>query len=229
MDGRRWGDGLHQAIEAKEGLNVRSDNQTLASITFQNFFRLYDSLSGMTGTAVTESSEFETIYNLEVVVIPTNKVNIRVDKPDIIFLTKKVKYKFILEDIKDCYLRGQPVLVGTVSIDVSEFISDLLNKKNVKHSVLNAKYHDKESVIISEAGRFKSVTISTNMAGRGTDIVLGGFNKDFNFKLNYDKIISLGGLKVIGTERHESRRIDNQLRGRCARQGDPGCTQFYVS
>jgi len=229
MHGRRWGDGLHQAIEAKEGLQVKSDNQTLASITFQNFFRLYDNLSGMTGTAVTESLEFETIYNLEVVVIPTNKANIRIDNPDIIFLTKHVKYKFILKDIKDCYLRGQPVLVGTVSIDVSEFISELLHKNNVKHSVLNAKYHDKESAIIAEAGRFKSVTISTNMAGRGTDIVLGGFNKDFNFKLDYEKIISLGGLKVIGTERHESRRIDNQLRGRCARQGDPGCTQFYVS
>lgn len=229
MEGRRWGDGLHQAIEAKEKLKIKSENQTLASITFQNFFRLYKNLSGMTGTAITEASEFDSIYDLEVVVIPSNKVNIRIDYPDLIFLTKKAKYKCIIKDISSCYDLGRPVLVGTISIDVSEMLSKFLSSANIKHNVLNAKYHDKESNIIAEAGSFKNVTISTNMAGRGTDIVLGGSLKGLDHNIFRDKILSLGGLKVIGSERHESRRIDNQLRGRCARQGDPGSTQFYVS
>lgn len=229
MEGRRWSDGLHQAIEAKENLKIKSENQTLASITFQNFFRLYTNLSGMTGTAITEAAEFESIYDLEVVLIPSNKINIRVDYPDLVFLTKKAKYKAIIHDIKSCYDRGQPVLVGTISIDSSEIISKFLLAINVKHNVLNAKYHDKESKIIAEAGSFKNVTIATNMAGRGTDIVLGGSNKNLDHDMLRNKILFLGGLKVIGSERHESRRIDNQLRGRCARQGDPGVTQFYVS
>ncbi|HIH2763253.1 MAG TPA: preprotein translocase subunit SecA [Candidatus Azoamicus sp.] len=228
MEGRRWSDGLHQAIEAKEKLKINSENHTLASISFQNFFRLYTNLSGMTGTALTEAAEFENIYDLEVVVIPTNKINIRLDYPDLVFLTKKAKYKAIIQDIKSCFNIGQPVLVGTISIDVSESLSKNLSVLNIKHNVLNAKYHDKESKIIADAGSFKNVTIATNMAGRGTDIVLGGFFKTINNSCR-DTVISLGGLKVIGTERHESRRIDNQLRGRCARQGDPGCTQFYVS
>ncbi len=229
MEGRRWSDGLHQAIEAKENLKIKSDNQTLASITFQNFFRLYRNMSGMTGTAITEAAEFESIYDLEVIVIPTNKVNIRVDYPDLVFLTKKAKYKSIINDIKSCYSNGQPVLVGTISIDVSEIISSFLSVINIKHNVLNAKYHDKESKIVADAGSFKNVTIATNMAGRGTDIVLGGSIKIDDHDIFRDKVLSLGGLKVIGSERHESRRIDNQLRGRCGRQGDPGSTQFYVS
>lgn len=229
MDGRRWSDGLHQAIEAKENLRIRSENYTLASITFQNFFRLYNNLSGMTGTAITESAEFESIYNLEVVVIPTNKINVRIDYPDLIFLTKKAKYKAIINDIKSCYDVGRPVLVGTISIEVSELLSKFLSSFGIKHNILNAKYHDKESKIIAEAGSFKNVTISTNMAGRGTDIVLGGSVRNINHTFLRNQVVNLGGLKVIGSERHESRRIDNQLRGRCARQGDPGCTCFYVS
>lgn len=226
LDGRRWSDGIHQAVEAKEKVDIHSENQVLAMITFQNYFRLYKFLSGMTGTAYTEFYEFNSIYGLDVVVIPTNKRCIRLDYIDLIFVDKKSKFKYILDDIKKCYERGQPVLVGTVSIFVSEFLSDILVKSNVSHNVLNAKNHEKESQIVAEAGKFKSVTIATNMAGRGTDIVLGGKNSNTD---QYLSVVKLGGLKVIGTERHESRRIDNQLRGRCGRQGDPGCTQFYLS
>ena len=226
LDGRRWGDGIHQAIEAKEKVHIKSETQTLASITFQNYFRLYNKLSGMTGTAFTESIEFRSIYDLEVFVVPSNKPNIRIDNSDFIFLTKKAKITSIVNDIKKCYFKGQPILVGTISIAVSEFLSTILKNLKIKHNVLNAKYHDKESYIISEAGKMFSVTIATNMAGRGTDIVLGGKSGNKN---DYNKVVSLGGLKIIGTERHESRRIDNQLRGRSGRQGDPGCSQFYIS
>ncbi len=227
MSDRRWGDGIHQAIEAKESVFIKSENQTLASITFQNYFRLYSKLSGMTGTAYTEANEFRNIYKLEVIVIPTNKANIRKDYCDLIFLTKKSKFKAIVDDIRECYFFGQPVLIGTTSIEISEFLSMVLGILKIKHNVLNAKYHDMESQIISEAGRIKSVTVATNMAGRGTDIVLGGsLNTKFR---RYIDVVKLGGLRVIGTERHESRRIDNQLRGRSGRQGDPGCSQFYLS
>lgn len=231
LDGRRWSDGIHQAIEAKEGVCIKSENKTLASITFQNYFRLYLNLSGMTGTAYTEATEFRLIYGLEVVVIPTNKPNIRIDRPDFIFLTKEAKFDAVIKDIKTCYASGQPVLVGTISIEVSEFLSSILNKLKIKHNVLNAKYHFKESQIISEAGKLFCVTIATNMAGRGTDIVLGGnFNRESeDFFKERLKVIELGGLKIIGTERHEARRIDNQLRGRSGRQGDPGSSQFYLS
>jgi preprotein translocase subunit SecA len=245
MPGRRWSDGLHQAIEAKERVVIQPENQTLASITFQNFFRLYHKLSGMTGTADTEAYELHQIYNLEVVVIPTNKVRARVDSPDLIYLTLDEKYNAIIEDIKDCLKRKQPVLVGTASIDVSEHLSSLLDKDNIKHQVLNAKLHEKEAHIIAEAGRPGVVTIATNMAGRGTDIVLGGslgydpqdHNQEANlqqkFKLawqqRHDEVVASGGLRIIGSERHESRRIDNQLRGRSGRQGDPGSTRFYLS
>lgn len=229
MDGRRWSDGLHQALEAKENVSIRSENQVLASITFQNYFRLYEFLSGMTGTAYTEASEFNNIYGLEVVVIPTNKKCIRVDKSDLIFLEKDVKFKAVINDIKKSHSLGQPVLVGTMSIVASEFLSDLLTKINIRHNVLNAKNHELESHIVSEAGRFGSVTIATNMAGRGTDIVLGGHGLSLKGCDSYDAVVKLGGLRVIGTERHESRRIDNQLRGRCGRQGDPGSSQFYLS
>lgn len=236
MDGRRWSDGLHQAIEAKENVKIQNESYTLASITFQNYFRLYNKLSGMTGTAYTESFEFNDIYNLEVVVIPSNKPCIRIDYPDLVYLTKESKYKAIIKDIRFCVSVGRPVLLGTVSIEVSEYLSFLLNSFKVNHNVLNAKHHEKEAYIISEAGKINSVTIATNMAGRGTDIVLGG-KFDFNvtefekneYIKNYNSIISSGGLKVIGSERHESRRIDNQLKGRCARQGDPGASQFYLS
>lgn len=229
MDGRRWSDGLHQALEAKESVSIRSENQVLASITFQNYFRLYEFLSGMTGTAYTEASEFNNIYGLDVVVIPTNKKCIRIDSTDLVFLEKNIKFKAVINDIKKCHLVGQPVLVGTISIAVSEFLSDLLKKNGIKHNVLNAKNHELESHIISEAGRLGSVTIATNMAGRGTDIVLGGHFSSIKGCDSYDDVVSLGGLRVIGTERHESRRIDNQLRGRCGRQGDPGSSQFYLS
>ncbi|HIH2762938.1 MAG TPA: preprotein translocase subunit SecA [Candidatus Azoamicus sp.] len=229
MDGRRWSDGLHQALEAKENVHIRSENQVLASITFQNYFRLYDFLSGMTGTAYTEASEFNNIYNLDVVVIPTNKKCIRIDNPDLVFLEKDIKFKAVINDIKKCHSIGQPILVGTISIAVSEFLSDLLKKISIKHNVLNAKNHELESHIIAEAGRFGSVTIATNMAGRGTDIVLGGHISSIKGCDSYEDVVNLGGLRVIGTERHESRRIDNQLRGRCGRQGDPGSSQFYLS
>jgi preprotein translocase subunit SecA len=246
MEGRRWSEGLHQAIEAKEGVNIQNENQTLASITFQNYFRLYNKLAGMTGTADTEAFEFNHIYGLETVVIPTNKPMIRKDLPDLIYLTAEEKYNAILEDIKDCVKRGQPVLVGTISIETSEYLSNLLKKHKIKHKVLNAKFHQQEAEIIAEAGRVGAVTIATNMAGRGTDIVLGGNLQSLiekrgaktpeeiekvtqEWQKEHDKVLELGGLKIIATERHESRRIDNQLRGRSGRQGDPGETRFYLS
>ncbi len=238
LTGRRFSDGLHQAIEAKENVKIEEENQTLASITYQNYFRLYKKLSGMTGTAMTESEEFYDIYKLNVVSIPTNKKMLRKDINDKIFRTEKEKYNAITEKIIDCNKKGQPVLVGTTSIEKSEQISNLLDEKKVKHNVLNAKHHEQEAKIIAEAGKISAVTIATNMAGRGTDIKLGG-NKDFNdtgkindleeFKRNEIKVKELGGLAIIGTERHESRRIDNQLRGRSGRQGDPGSTVFFIS
>ena len=246
MPGRRWSDGLHQAIEAKENVPIQSENQTLASITYQNYFRLYSKLSGMTGTADTEAPEFQSIYNLEVLVIPTHMIMIRDDQSDVIFLTSKEKFIAIVEDIKNCQAKNQPILVGTASIEVSEYLSDLLNKNKIKHQVLNAKFHEKEADIIAQAGRLGAVTIATNMAGRGTDIVLGG-NYDAEIKAmdnpsiekvnalkkdwdeRHKKVIESGGLHIIGTERHESRRIDNQLRGRSGRQGDPGSSRFYLS
>ncbi len=246
MPGRRWSDGLHQAIEAKEGVTIQNENQTLATITYQNYFRLYNKLSGMTGTADTEAFEFQQIYGLEVVVVPTHKNMIRDDQADVIFLTAKEKFDAIIDDISDCVTKGQPVLVGTTSIEVSEYLSKLLNGKKVNHRVLNAKYHEKEAEIIIQAGMPGKVTIATNMAGRGTDIVLGG-NLEGKLSQNEDQsedvlasikkewselheeVINAGGLRVIGTERHESRRIDNQLRGRSGRQGDPGSSRFYLS
>ncbi len=274
MQGRRYSDGLHQAIEAKENVKVASESQTLATITFQNFFRLYNKLSGMTGTAKTEEDEFKGIYKLDVVEIPTNKVVQRIDLDDVVYQTQRAKYNAIVEDVKESYEKGQPVLVGTVSIDKSEIISKLLTKERIPHKVLNAKFHEKEAEIIAQAGKYKSVTIATNMAGRGTDIMLGG-NLEYLVKeelgkrgftqdviemaitpINYDnedvikakkemkeieaklrpeleenkeKVIQAGGLKIIGSERHESRRIDNQLRGRSGRQGDVGVTKFYIS
>jgi preprotein translocase subunit SecA len=247
MQGRRWSDGLHQAVEAKEQVAIQNENQTLASITFQNFFRLYDKLSGMTGTADTEAFEFQQIYNLEVVVIPTNKLMRRADQSDLVYLTQQDKYEAIIEDIRDCVERKQPVLVGTASIEASELLSTLLNKVKIKHQVLNAKFHEKEAQIIAEAGRPGAVTIATNMAGRGTDIVLGGslsaeyanIAEDLSdaqrqaikeeWQERHSAVIAAGGLRIIGSERHESRRIDNQLRGRAGRQGDPGSSRFYLS
>jgi len=244
MQGRRWSDGLHQAVEAKEGVKIQEENQTLASITFQNYFRLYDKLSGMTGTADTEAYEFHQIYGLEVVVIPTNMPAMRDDFGDKIFRTVEEKYQAILEDVQDCKKRSQPVLVGTASIDSSEHISNLLKNAGVKHEVLNAKQHEREAYIIAQAGAPASVTIATNMAGRGTDIVLGGNLEMELVEVNdesrtadikekwqerHNAVVESGGLHVIGTERHESRRIDNQLRGRSGRQGDPGSTRFYLS
>ncbi len=244
MPGRRWGDGLHQAVEAKEGVAIKQENQTVASITFQNFFRLYNNLSGMTGTADTEAFEFQQIYGLEVVVIPTHKPMIRDDQPDLVYLTERDKYDAIVEDIVDCSERGQPVLVGTTSIEASELLSSFLKKKKIKHEVLNAKQHAREAQIVQNAGRPGAITIATNMAGRGTDIVLGGsLDADFaNAKADADRdkieedwqarhevVVEAGGLHIVGTERHESRRIDNQLRGRSGRQGDPGSSRFYLS
>ena len=232
MPGRRWGDGLHQAIEAKENLNIENENQTLASITFQNYFRLYKNLSGMTGTADTEAQEFQEIYNLEVIVIPTNKKMIRNDYGDLVYLTMKEKYTAIIDDVKNCKKNSQPVLIGTASIESSEYLSKALNKEKISHNVLNAKQHERESLIIENAGSAGSVTIATNMAGRGTDIVLGGKkneNDDTNWMNLNREVINSGGLHVIGTERHESRRVDNQLRGRSGRQGDPGSSRFYLS
>lgn len=244
MPGRRWSEGLHQAIEAKEGVEIQQENQTLAAITFQNLFRLYPKLSGMTGTADTEAFEFQQIYGLEVVVIPTNEPMIRNDMGDLIYLTQKEKYQAIVEDINDCVERGQPILVGTASIETSELIADRLTKEKIPHQVLNAKQHEREAGIIAQAGRPGAVTIATNMAGRGTDIVLGGNleaelrdNTDpeaenairADWKQRHDAVIAAGGLHVIGTERHESRRIDNQLRGRSGRQGDPGSSRFFLS
>ena len=238
LTGRRFSDGLHQAIEAKENVKIQEENQTLASITYQNYFRLYKKLAGMTGTAMTESEEFFDIYKLNVVSIPTNRKMLRKDFNDQIFRTEKEKYNALIKKIIDCNTKGQPVLVGTTSIEKSENISNLLNKNKIKHNVLNAKYHEKEAKIIAEAGKTGSVTIATNMAGRGTDIKLGG-NKDYiengkstdiaEYKKNELKVKDLGGLYIIGTERHESRRIDNQLRGRSGRQGDPGSSIFFIS
>ena len=233
MPGRRWAEGLHQSIEAKENVSIQNENQTYASITFQNYFRLFNKLSGMTGTADTEALEFQQIYNLEVVVIPTHMKMIRNDHVDLIYLTSEEKYHAILENITDIHKQKQPVLVGTTSIEASEYLSKLLKKQGVRHSVLNAKHHQKEAEIIAQAGKLGSVTIATNMAGRGTDIVLGGkmqspkiSDENINEK---DKVRNLGGLYIIGTERHESRRVDNQLRGRAGRQGDPGETKFFLS
>lgn len=239
MPGRRWSDGLHQAMEAKERVEIQNENQTLASITFQNFFRLYDKLAGMTGTADTEAYEFQQIYNLDVVVIPTNKPMRRVDEPDLVYLTQADKYQAIIKDIELCVKNNQPVLVGTASIEASEHLSQLLNKQKIAHQVLNAKFHEKEAHIIAEAGRPGVVTIATNMAGRGTDIVLGGSQSE-NFdesnghdndswQKRHDAVLAAGGLRIIGSERHESRRIDNQLRGRSGRQGDVGSSRFYLS
>ncbi len=217
MDGRRYSDGLHQAIEAKEGVEIQDETKTMANITYQNYFRMYNKLSGMTGTAKTEEEEFREIYNMEVISIPTNRPIARIDKPDVLYPTLESKFKAVIEDIKERYTKGQPVLVGTVAVESSELLSRLLDENNVPHAVLNAKNHFKEAEIIMNAGQRGAVTIATNMAGRGTDIKLG------------PGVTDLGGLAVIGTERHESRRIDNQLRGRAGRQGDPGETQFYMS
>ncbi|OEE79786.1 preprotein translocase subunit SecA [Vibrio genomosp. F6] len=246
MPGRRWSEGLHQAVEAKEGVKIQNENQTLASITFQNFFRLYEKLSGMTGTADTEAFEFQSIYGLETVVIPTNKPMVRDDMPDVVYRTEEDKFNAIIEDIKDRVEKGQPSLVGTVSIEKSELLSNALKKAKVKHNVLNAKFHEMEAEIVAQAGTPSAVTIATNMAGRGTDIVLGGswqaqVEKLDNpskeqiaeiktaWKIVHDKVLESGGLHIIGTERHESRRIDNQLRGRSGRQGDAGSSRFYLS
>ena len=259
MEGRRWSEGLHQAIEAKEGVKIQDETQTLASITFQNLFRLYPKLSGMTGTAMTEEAEFGKIYNLQVTQIPTNKEDIRINYPDVIYKTREKKYEYVAREIAEMKKLGRPTLVGTISIEKSEYLSSLLNKMGIKHNVLNAKHHEKEAYIIAQAGRVGAVTIATNMAGRGTDILLGG-NAEYLAKEELDKkditkehpdyenlknqaldkarvitqrehdeVVKLGGLHVIGTERHESRRIDNQLRGRAARQGDPGSTRFFLS
>jgi preprotein translocase subunit SecA len=247
MPGRRWSEGLHQAIEAKEGVPIQNENQTLASITFQNYFRLYDKLSGMTGTADTEAFEFQQIYGLEVVVIPTHMPMIREDLGDLVYLTMREKFEAIIEGIKDCISRGQPVLVGTASIEASEHLSGLLKKADIKLQVLNAKHHEAESHIIAQAGRPGTVTIATNMAGRGTDIVLGGSLDaemaalgeeadpsarqaiEAAWRERHNQVVEAGGLHIVGTERHESRRIDNQLRGRSGRQGDPGSSRFYLS
>jgi preprotein translocase subunit SecA len=254
MPGRRWSDGLHQAVEAKEGVKIANENQTLASVTFQNYFRMYKKLAGMTGTADTEAGEFAKIYNLDVNVVPTNRAMVRKDYADVVFRTEKEKFTAIVEEIKDCHERGQPVLVGTISIEKSERLAGYLSRNGIKHNVLNAKFHEKEAEIIAQAGRKGAVTIATNMAGRGTDILLGG-NPDFLFKRilyqdetladarkleifeeikaecekDKQEVIAAGGLHILGTERHESRRIDNQLRGRAGRQGDPGSSRFYLS
>lgn len=246
MEGRRWSDGLHQAVEAKEGAKIQNENQTLASITFQNYFRLYAKLAGMTGTADTEAFEFNQIYGLDTIVIPTNKPMQRKDFPDLVYMTEKEKIEAIVADVKECVTKGQPVLVGTASIEKSELVSHYLNKAKIKHNVLNAKFHAQEAEIIADAGRKGAVTIATNMAGRGTDIMLGG-NWQMEvaklesptpeqidtikqeWQIRHEEIIQLGGLYILGTERHESRRIDNQLRGRSGRQGDPGVSRFYLS
>ncbi len=233
MSGRRWSDGLHQAVEAKENVVIQKENQTLASITFQNYFRMYDKLSGMTGTADTEAYEFQQIYGLETVIIPTHKPMVRDDRMDQVYKTSKERYDAVLADIKECYQKGQPVLVGTTSIENSELISKLLDKEKLPHQVLNAKQHEREAEIVAQAGRSKMITIATNMAGRGTDIVLGGSKTEGEdsaiWLQRQEEVLAAGGLHIIGTERHESRRIDNQLRGRSGRQGDPGSSRFYLS
>jgi len=226
MPGRRYSEGLHQALEAKEGLKVRQENQTLATITFQNYFRMYEKLAGMTGTADTEAEEFDKIYHLEVVVIPTNKPLIRIEYPDVIYKTEKEKFKAVIKEIVELYKKGRPVLVGTISVEKSERLSAMLKKEGIPHQVLNAKYHEMEAQIVAQAGRKRAVTIATNMAGRGTDIVLGGNPPD---PKEHEEVVALQGLHIIGTERHEARRIDNQLRGRAGRQGDPGSSRFYLS
>ncbi|MEK6665495.1 MAG: preprotein translocase subunit SecA, partial [candidate division NC10 bacterium] len=258
MPGRRWSDGLHQAVEAKEGVRIERENQTLATVTFQNYFRMYDKLAGMTGTAETEAEEFAKIYKLDVVVIPTNRPLIRNNFPDTVYKTEREKFDAVTQEISACHETGQPVLVGTVSIEKSERLSRLLKKHGIPHEVLNAKYHEREAEIVAQAGREKVVTIATNMAGRGTDILLGG-NPDFLAKEilrkkgldpltappearrqsleeakritepEHARVVAVGGLHIIATERHESRRIDNQLRGRSGRQGDPGSSRFYLS
>ncbi|RYZ85890.1 MAG: preprotein translocase subunit SecA, partial [Proteobacteria bacterium] len=251
MPGRRWSDGLHQAIEAKEGVEVKNENQTLATITFQNYFRMYDKVAGMTGTADTEAVEFKKIYDLEVSVIPTNKPILRQDQEDVVYKTEQAKFRAIASDVKERSAKGQPILVGTVSIEKSEALSQALKKEGVRHDVLNAKAHEREAEIVAQAGRKGAVTIATNMAGRGTDIVLGGNAEIMAKKVSEDEespefkealakfkgqfdaekkdVVAAGGLYIIGTERHESRRIDNQLRGRSGRQGDPGESRFYLS
>ncbi|MBV8271616.1 MAG: SEC-C domain-containing protein, partial [Cupriavidus sp.] len=253
LPGRRWSDGLHQAVEAKEGVTVQQENQTLATITFQNYFRMYEKLAGMTGTADTEAYEFQEIYGLETVVIPPNRPTQRKDELDLVYKTEREKYDAVVEDIRDCVNRGQPVLVGTTSIETSEYLSALLNKEKLPHQVLNAKQHAREAEIVAQAGRPKMITIATNMAGRGTDIVLGGnVEKQSGFieadaslsdaekaeritqlkdewQSLHEQVKASGGLHIVGTERHESRRIDNQLRGRAGRQGDPGSSRFYLS
>ncbi|MEO8837814.1 MAG: preprotein translocase subunit SecA, partial [Herbaspirillum sp.] len=253
MTGRRWSDGLHQAVESKEHVKIQNENQTLASITFQNYFRMYDKLAGMTGTADTEAYEFQEIYGLETVVIPPNKPSKRQDLQDQVYKTSEEKYNAMLRDIADCYKRGQPVLVGTTSIENSEMLSDILTKAKLPHNVLNAKQHEREAEIIAQAGSTKQITIATNMAGRGTDIVLGGsiekqlavIDADLAFgetekqlaiakikgdwQVRHEVVVAAGGLHIVGTERHESRRVDNQLRGRAGRQGDPGSSRFYLS
>lgn len=233
LPGRRYSDGLHQAIEAREGVTIQKESKTLATVSFQNYFRLYKKLAGMTGTAVTEAEEFYKIYKLEVVVIPTNRSMVREDQSDVIYKTATAKYRAVVAKIEDCYRRGQPVLVGTTSIEKNELLHEFLRRKNITHEVLNAKHHEREALIISQSGRKGAVTLATNMAGRGVDIILGGdpnasLSKE-EWQIEHDEIVSLGGLLVIGTERHESRRIDNQLRGRAGRQGDPGSSRFYVS
>ncbi|HEX7342486.1 MAG TPA: preprotein translocase subunit SecA [Rhodanobacteraceae bacterium] len=247
LTGRRWSEGLHQAVEAKEGVPIQRENQTLATVTFQNLFRMYDKLAGMTGTADTEAFEFDNIYHLDVVVIPTNEPMIRKDNADLVFLTQEAKYKAVIEDIKDCRTRQQPVLVGTTSIEVSELLSGLLKQAGIEHEVLNAKQHEREAHIVAQAGSLGAVTLATNMAGRGTDIVLGGslevalkalpegaIDADremvrSEWRMRHEQVKAAGGLHIIGTERHESRRIDNQLRGRSGRQGDPGSSRFYLA
>ncbi|HEU4401457.1 MAG TPA: preprotein translocase subunit SecA [Candidatus Polarisedimenticolia bacterium] len=258
MPGRRWSDGLHQAVEAKEKVTIQKENQTLATITFQNYFRMYGKLAGMTGTADTEAVEFDKIYGLEVMVVPPNRPLVRIENPDVVYRTEGEKFTAVVEEIEDLHRKGQPVLVGTISIEKSEHLSDLLRKKGIRHVVLNAKYHEKEAEIVAQAGRIAAVTIATNMAGRGTDILLGG-NPEFlarrelqdrgtdpgavppevwqetlkryqgECSAEHDKVVALGGLHILGTERHEARRIDNQLRGRAGRQGDPGSSRFYLS
>ncbi|MGH9481673.1 MAG: preprotein translocase subunit SecA, partial [Terriglobales bacterium] len=258
MPGRRWSDGLHQAVEAKEGVKIERENQTLATITFQNYFRMYEKLAGMTGTAETEANEFHSTYKLDLVVIPTNRTLIRLENPDVVYRTEREKFNAVVEEIAECHQRGQPVLVGTISVEKSERVSEQLKKTRVPHVVLNAKFHEKEAEIVAQAGRKGSVTIATNMAGRGTDILLGGNPETLAraallrrgtaydalpaderaqalapFKVDtdheHDEVVAVGGLHIIGTERHESRRIDNQLRGRAGRQGDPGSSRFYLS
>src|SRR4030042_2469747 len=232
MYGRRWSDGLHEAVEAKENVPVQRESQTWATITFQNYFRLYQKLAGMTGTAATEAEEFKKIYNLDVVSIPTHRSVKRLKKPDLIYKTQRAKYAAIAAKIEELHHRGQPVLIGTTSIQKNEIISSLLQKKGIPHQILNAKNHRTEAEIIAQAGTKGAVTVATNMAGRGVDIILGGPKDKVSPKIwerQHQEVIDLGGLYVIGTERHESRRIDNQLRGRSGRQGDPGASEFYIA